>query len=214
MIYYVYENEVIKCYRHHLEELESHGYTIKNVNKNLSQSLSPYNLKFRTKSNTMVSVERAFHGSKVFQNGKQFKELFNYRRYDIRTLKELRTNGEVKEFNFYNKVFVVSDYDSEFFYIWLYLHTLNQKHNLYLLSYIKNTDGFYEDFQDKNTKYGNASLACAVAKYLLNNDLFDYCMRDDFLLYKEVKKFILLFKNIVFIFNKKMIYFFKYFFVK
>lgn len=91
--------------------------------------LSAFNLLITTKKyNKSFSVETAFQGSKVFERGGPFKDLFGL---DSRAAKKdirLKESGNLKGFQFYSYRFPLVP--RTYFYDWLYINSLIQNIDL------------------------------------------------------------------------------------
>lgn len=90
---------------------------------------SAFNLSFNMKKSLKsVSVESAFQGSKVFEGGGPFTELYDepphISKKSIRSL----ARGELVAFEFFGKKFPIIP--RTFFYDWLYINTLNRDHEV------------------------------------------------------------------------------------
>lgn len=102
-------------------------------------SLSAFQLMISTKRRK-YSVECAFQGSKVFQNGGPYIDLFNKSSAEAKKDVRLRTSGKLIEFEFYNRTFPLQPVD--YFYNWLYINALqlNRKLSKDIMLYDSFTD--------------------------------------------------------------------------
>jgi len=95
----------------------------------LGVNLSAFNLKIKTKKyGNEFTVETAFQGSKVFERGGPYKDLFGL---DSRSAKKdirLKESGNLVEFEFFGKKFPLLP--RTFFYDWIYINALQQNVNL------------------------------------------------------------------------------------
>lgn len=95
----------------------------------LGVNLSAFNLKIKTKKyGNEFTVETAFQGSKVFERGGPYKDLFGL---DSRSAKKdirLKESGNLVEFEFFGKKFPLLPHT--FFYDWIYINALQQNKNL------------------------------------------------------------------------------------
>lgn len=127
----------------------------------LGVNLSAFNLKIKTKKyGREFTVETAFQGSKVFERGGPYKDLFGL---DSRSAKKdirLKESGDLIEFNFFGRKFPLVP--RTYFYDWLYINALQQ--NLRLSDEIK----YFRCFTDIefNPKKSINCQAHAVSLYL------------------------------------------------
>jgi len=144
------------------------NYGLKNILEISSKSesdlgikLSAFNLLITTKKNKNIfTVETAFQGSKVFQKGGPYKDLFGM---DSRAAKKdirLRESGSLIRFEFFGKTFPLVP--RTFFYDWLYINALVQ--NKILSKEIMNYEGFSDI--EFNPKKSINCQAHAVALYV------------------------------------------------
>lgn len=94
----------------------------------LGVSLSAFNLMLEVQEGRRISVECAFQGSKVFEDGGPFTELY-YRSSKIaKTDERLRTSGKLVTFDFFGTKFPLTPLT--LFYDWLYMTALVQNKEL------------------------------------------------------------------------------------
>lgn len=88
--------------------------------------LSAFNLKFQTlKQNRTFCVECAFQGSKVFEQGGPFKDMFFMSARDAKKDERLRNSGRLTGFQFYGVNWDIEPQTA--FYDWLYISALKKK---------------------------------------------------------------------------------------
>ncbi|PCH58878.1 MAG: hypothetical protein COC14_00160 [Burkholderiaceae bacterium] len=107
----------------------------------LGVNLSAFNLQITTKRNKKVfTVETAFQGSKVFEQGGPFTDLLMGTSKEAKKDIRLKESGDLKEFEFFGSMFPLRP--RTFFYDWLYINALNQneKYKDEVLSYRGFTD--------------------------------------------------------------------------
>ncbi len=93
--------------------------------ESLGVALSAFNLKFSTvKYQRDISVECAFQGSKVFENGGPFIDLFNVTSLEAKRDDRLQSSGRLTGFMFYNDAWDLEPQTA--FYDWLYINALNK----------------------------------------------------------------------------------------
>lgn len=127
----------------------------------LGVSLSAFNLKFRAKDReSPVTVESAYQGSKVFEKGGPFKDLFAVSPREARKDTRIADSGKLIGFQFYKDFWSLTPPTA--FYDWLYIQTLRQNDALTL-----DVDQFYA-FTDieYNPERSVSCQASSVALYL------------------------------------------------
>lgn len=88
----------------------------------LGVSLSSFNLKFTTQKGRIFTVESAFQGSKVFERGGPFYDIFEKLPKDAKRDDRLKNSGELIGFRFFNQVWPTRPLTV--FYDWLYINAL------------------------------------------------------------------------------------------
>ncbi|EJN18248.1 DarT1-associated NADAR antitoxin family protein [Pseudomonas sp. GM80] len=89
----------------------------------LGVALSAFNLSFTTlKHNLTMSVECAFQGSKVFENGGPFKDLFRRTSREAKLDERIKSSGRLTKFSFFNMDWELEPRTA--FYDWLYINAL------------------------------------------------------------------------------------------
>ena len=91
----------------------------------LGVSLSAFNLPLKTSNGQKMTVECAYQGSKVFENGGPYHELYTVSSRAAKTDERLRNSGELIAFNFCGEDFPTEPKTA--FYNWLYMNALSQK---------------------------------------------------------------------------------------
>ena len=90
----------------------------------LGVALSAFNLMMiDKKKHQKFSVECAFQGSKVFENGGPFLDLLNATSREAKKDERLKLSGELKKFSFYGIDWALEPLTA--FYDWLYINALN-----------------------------------------------------------------------------------------
>ncbi len=90
----------------------------------LGKSLSAFNLTLETPDGHSLSVECAFQGSKVFEGGGPYYDLYSVSSREAKTDKRLRNSGEVVAFDYFGREFPNEPQTA--FYDWLYMTALRQ----------------------------------------------------------------------------------------
>ena len=91
----------------------------------LGVSLCAFNLTFRVPNGQTVSVECAFQGSKVFENGGPYHELYSVPPSEANNDSRLRYSGRLIAFNFFGKEYPIESKGE--FYNRLYITALKQE---------------------------------------------------------------------------------------
>ncbi len=127
----------------------------------LGVCLSAFNLLIKTKKyGNEFTVETAFQGSKVFEQGGPYKDLFGMGSLAAKKDIRLKTSGNLVRFQFFGKDFPLTP--RTYFYDWVYINALVQ-HQDYALELNR-----YNSFSDIefNPKKSINCQAHAVALYL------------------------------------------------
>ncbi len=103
----------------------------------LGVSLSAFNLSILIENDRM-SVECAYQGSKVFEKGGPYTDLYSRSSREAKTDPRLRNSGELIAFKFRGEDFPIKPQTG--FYNWLYIKALGQNQNL--ARELKNFQGF------------------------------------------------------------------------
>jgi hypothetical protein len=162
-----------------LHEMALQDYGVKNPLEVSSKSedplgvaLSSFNLKFTTKKGRTLTVEAAFQGSKVFECGGPFTDIFESSPMDAKRDERLKTSGRLLKFSFFGCDWGLEPKTA--FYDWLYINALIK--NQYLVNAVTDVDGFTDiEFNPEksiNCQARSAALFCA----LFHNDKLDFAL--------------------------------------
>lgn len=137
---------------------------------NLGVSLSAFNLEINDK-NKKYSVECAFQGSKVFENGGPFIDIFNKNSRDAKKDERLVNSGNLIGFSFYHTHWGLTPPTA--FYDWLYINTLNSHKELHsnLLNYNAFTDIEFNPQKSLNCQAYSVAMFVALYKRKLINSI-------------------------------------------
>jgi hypothetical protein len=152
-----------------LHEMAFRDYRVSNPLEVSSKSeqelgvcLSSFNLTFTTKKGRELTVEAAFQGSKVFEFGGPYVDLFNATPLDAKRDTRLKNSGPLKNFSFFG-----DDWELEpktAFYDWLYINALMK--NPELMKRVTDYDGFTDiEFNPErsiNCQARSVALFCAL----------------------------------------------------
>lgn len=133
----------------------------------VGQHLSAFNLKVRTKQYGMLPLESAFQGSKVFERGGPFTDLYET---DVRMAKRderLKESGRLVGFRFENLVFPLEPKTA--FYDWLYISALYE-HREWLRDHIFHYAGFTDIEFNPERSINCQARSCALLVTLMKND--------------------------------------------
>lgn len=146
----------------------------------LGVALSSFNLKFTTKKRRRtLTVESAFQGSKVFEGGGPYVDIFEMRPIDAKRDKRLASSGHLTKFVFFGAEWALEPKTA--FYDWLYINALLQNESL--IAQVTSRDGFTDiEFNPEksiNCQARSVALFCA----LYHTDKLNYALasRENFL---------------------------------
>ena len=127
----------------------------------LGVALSAFNLKL-AHGNLNMSVECAFQGSKVFENGAHFPELYYATSLEAKKDERIRNSGNVTGFDFMGTRFPI--HPTTLFYDWLYISALYQNKRLYdqILQFDAFTDIAFNPQKSLNCQARSAALYLAL----------------------------------------------------
>jgi hypothetical protein len=138
----------------------------------LGVALSSFNLKFTTKLGRELTVEAAFQGSKVFEGGGPFTDIFAKSPVDAKRDERLRSSGRLIKFSFFGADWSLEPKTA--FYDWLYINALLK--NPELIKQLTDRDGFTDiEFNPEksiNCQARSAALFCA----LYHTDKLDFAL--------------------------------------
>lgn len=136
----------------------------------LGQRLSAFNLQIDTINYGKISIESAFQGSKVFENGIQYSDI--YRKDSIKAKKDerLKNSGNVISFNFFGDEWDIEPKSA--FYDWLYIRALFPYQD-----YLRENLSQYKAFSDiefnPKKSFSCQARTCAILVSLLELNLLD-----------------------------------------
>lgn len=154
----------------------------------LGVALSAFNLLITTKKyKSSFSVESAFQGSKVFENGGPFKDLFSKSPREAKKDDRIKSSGNILNFEFFGQVFPKEPKTA--FYDWLYINALAQ--NTELANELHSYQAFSDiEFNpDKSINCQAHSAALYVSLINSNIDMADITSPEDYLALLEINNF-------------------------
>ena len=136
----------------------------------LGVSLSAFNLPLVTPNGQKMSVECAYQGSKVFENGGPYHDLYFVSSRTAKTDKRLQNSGELIAFNFCGDDFPAEPKTA--FYDWLYISALFQKKKD-LMQQFELYQGFSDIVFNPSKSLNCQARAAALFVSLTKNGLMD-----------------------------------------
>lgn len=135
----------------------------------LGVSLSAFNLMLQAGNLKWLSVECAFQGSKVFENGGPFTDLYNKSSREAKADERLRNSGKVIAFNFMGEDFPTTPITA--FYDWLYLKALwnNQEYAQELFLFQGFSDIAFNPEKSINCQARSAALFVSISRHSKNS---------------------------------------------
>ena len=135
----------------------------------LGVSLSAFNLKLETPRGPM-SVECAYQGSKKFEEGGPYHELYSVPSQEAKTDQRLQDSGELIGFNFCGEDFPIEPQTA--FYDWLYIKALWQK-DPNLAQELTDFEGFSDIVFNPKRSFNCQARSAALFVSLSQNELLN-----------------------------------------
>ena len=136
----------------------------------LGISLSAFNLPLKTPNGRKMTVECAYQGSKVFENGGPYHELYSVPSRAAKTDDRLRNSGVLIAFNFCGEEFPTEPKTA--FYDWLYMNALYQK-KTDIMRELADFHGFSDIVFNPNRSLNCQARAAALFVSLSKNGLIN-----------------------------------------
>ena len=136
----------------------------------LGVSLSAFNLFLKTSNGQRMSMECAYQGSKVFENGGPYHELYSVSSRQAKTDDRLRNSGDLVAFKFCGEDFPIEPKTA--FYDWLYITALSEK-KADLMKEFEGFQGFSDIVFNPNRSINCQARAAALFVSLSKNGLID-----------------------------------------
>ena len=136
----------------------------------LGVSLSAFKLPLKTPKGRKMTVECAYQGSKVFENGGPYHELYLVSSRDAKTDERLRNSGDLIAFNFCGEDFPTEPKTA--FYDWLYITALGQQ-KMDMMKELAAFQGFSDIVFNPNRSINCQARAAALFVSLSKNGLID-----------------------------------------
>lgn len=127
-------------------------------------ALSAFNLSFTTNKGRKLTIETAFQGSKKFEFGGPFTDLYDKKPMEAKKDERLRKSGKLVRFQFFNDRFELNP--PTFFYDWLYINALNKNNGLrqFVLNYEAFTDIEFNPEKSWNCQAYSVALYVSLVK--------------------------------------------------
>jgi hypothetical protein len=140
----------------------------------LGVRLSAFSLKVTTPDGFSVPLESAYQGSKVFEHGGPFTDLYFVEPRDAKQDERLKTHGALKCFRFGDTEWELEPKTA--FYDWLYLYALRDYADY--LQRLYQYDGFSDIEFNPKKSYSCQARTCAILVSLLKKKLFPKVVYD------------------------------------
>jgi hypothetical protein len=141
----------------------------------LGRQLSAFNLRVRSQEFGEITLECAFQGSKVFERGGPYTDLYQAEPRDAKRDRRLQESGRLVGFNFANRHFPLEPKTA--FYDWLYISAiLPQKESLLRLC---DFAGFTDIEFNPDRSINCQARSCALFVALTKRNLLDEAMSSE-----------------------------------
>lgn len=138
-------------------------------------ALSSFNLKFTTLKNQItLTVEAAFQGSKVFEKGGPYRDIFGLAPKDAKRDDRLKSSGSLTGFSFFGSDWPLMPRTA--FYDWLYINALMKNDELFeqIVTY-----GYFTDIEFNPERSVNCQArSAALYLSLRHRGLLDRYVKD------------------------------------
>ncbi len=135
----------------------------------LGIKLSAFNLKYKISNELEVSVENIYQGSKVFENGIQYPNLYYKSSMYAKKFELLKTSGNIVGYKLFDEVF--PNKPETFFYNWIYINAL--VNNEYLSKQILKYDAFTDIIYNPKKSINCQARAAAIYVTLYRNNMLE-----------------------------------------
>ena len=140
----------------------------------LGQRLSAFNLMLETKSFGAISIESAFQGSKVFENGGPYSDIYEKDSLSAKRDERIKNSGSLKYFEFENQKWELEPKSA--FYDWIYIKAL-YPHMEYIKDNLTKYDAFSDIEFNPKKSINCQARTCAIMVSLINLNLLDDAMQ-------------------------------------
>jgi hypothetical protein len=139
----------------------------------LGQKLSAFNLKLKTKNYGLISIESAFQGSKVFENGGPYIDIYEKDSLSAKRDERIKNSGDLKAFDFEGVRWGLEPKSA--FYDWIYSKAL-YLHKEYIVKNLTNYDAFSDIEFNPKKSINCQARTCAILVSLVRMGLLDKAM--------------------------------------
>lgn len=139
----------------------------------IGQRLSAFNLKIETQLG-MLPIESVFQGSKVFEKGGPFADIYQKSSREAKKDERIRTSGQILCFDFFGERWPLVPKTA--FYDWVYLKAL-QPHQEYLKQKLYEYKGFTDIEFNPQKSINCQARTCALLVSFLKLDILDFALK-------------------------------------
>lgn len=140
----------------------------------LGQRLSAFNLMLETDSFGSISIESAFQGSKVFENGGPYTDIYDKDSLSAKRDERIKNSGSLQCFEFEGQIWELEPKSA--FYDWIYIKAL-QPHLDFIKSNLTKYDAFSDIEFNPKKSINCQARTCAIIVSLIKLDLLDDAMQ-------------------------------------
>lgn len=138
----------------------------------LGVKLSAFNLNIKLKNGSFICLESAFQGSKVFEDGGPYQDLYWVEPKLAKKDERIKNSGKLVHFKFFNQVWEIEP--KTLFYDWLYINSLYMESKLAkeIINYDAFTDIEFNPQKSINCQAYSAALFVSLSKLdILNKSI-------------------------------------------
>lgn len=146
----------------------------------LGNKLSAFNLAFPKENGKKIFIEAAFQGSKIFENGGPYTDLYEVEPIQIKKDERLENKFKIIGFNFEGDIW--KNEPKTAFYDWLYINALNQNINLNSSNYeeIVNYNAFTDIEFNPKKSINCQARSCAIYVSLSKKGLLERALESKY----------------------------------
>jgi hypothetical protein len=140
----------------------------------LGCKLSAFNLMLETQNYGSISIESAFQGSKVFENGGPYNDIYLIEPLDAKRDLRIKNSGNLVCFEFENITWDLEPKSA--FYDWIYIKAI-YPHIEYIKANLTKYDAFTDIEFNPKKSINCQARTCAILTSLINLNLIDKAMK-------------------------------------
>lgn len=141
----------------------------------IASKASAFNLLVET-SHGKFTIEQAFQAGKVFENSGVQNHLLKYSSIDIKKIvSKINLNDQLIGFEEFGSKFPLEP--KTFFYNWIYLKALNQRHNKIISNKILQYDAFTDIYFNPKKSFSCQAEACSIYVALVRQNKIKDALR-------------------------------------